>query len=255
MSDIILSAQRITKTYGIGTSHPFTALTDVSLDLYEKDFVCIMGPSGAGKSTLVNNLSTIDMPTKGKVYINGTEVRTLGEQEIGRFRYENLGFIFQEFNLLDALTVRENIVVPLALANVPYDEMDERANEIAKRLEVDKLLDKYPNECSGGQRQRIAIARALITNPKLIIADEPTGNLDSKNSHEVLELFREMNEKDGVTIMMVTHDSEIASYSHKLLYIKDGVIETSLERGDMSQKDYFHKIVDINSAESQKFMD
>jgi len=143
----------------------------------------------------------------------------------------------------------------LALANVPYDEMDERANEIAKRLEVDKLLDKYPNECSGGQRQRIAIARALITNPKLIIADEPTGNLDSKNSHEVLELFREMNEKDGVTIMMVTHDSEIASYSHKLLYIKDGVIETSLERGDMSQKDYFHKIVDINSAESQKFMD
>ena len=229
----ILVADKITKIYGIGTKTLYEALHEVSLTMYEGEFVCIMGPSGAGKSTFINNLSTIDIPTKGKVFINGKEVRVMSEGEIGKFRYENLGFIFQEFNLLDSLTIFENIAVPLTLANV----------------------DKYPNECSGGQRQRVAICRALVTNPKLIVADEPTGNLDSKNSHEILSLFKELNEKEGVSILMVTHDSKIASYSSKLLYIKDGIIDRTIEREGLSQKEYFYKIVDINSSESQELFE
>lgn len=252
MSKEILVAENITKIYGLGTSHPVTALNEVSLSMNEGDFVCVMGPSGSGKSTFINNLSTIDIPTKGKVFINGKEVRTMGENEIGRFRYENLGFIFQEFNLLDSLTVFENIAVPLSLAHVSKEEINQRVKDIATRLNVDHLLEKYPSECSGGQRQRVAISRALVTNPKLIVADEPTGNLDSKNSHELLELFKKLNHEDGVSILMVTHDSMIASYSSKLLYIKDGVIADRIERGDMSQKEYFYKIVDVNSVESQK---
>ena len=252
MSKEILVAENIVKIYGLGTSHPVTALNGVSLSMIEGDFVCVMGPSGSGKSTFINNLSTIDIPTKGKVFINGTEVRAMIEGEIGRFRYQNLGFIFQEFNLMDSLTVFENIAVPLSLAHVKKEELEARVKDIAVKLNVEELLDKFPSECSGGQRQRVAIARALVTNPKLIVADEPTGNLDSKNSHELLELFKELNVKEGVSILMVTHDTMIASYSSKLLYIQDGVIASSIERGDLSQKEYFYKIVDINSNESQK---
>lgn len=252
MSKEILCADHVTKIYGIDTKNPVTALKDVSLKLYEGEFVCVMGPSGSGKTTFINNLSTIDIPTKGKVNINGKEVRVMGENEMGRFRYENLGFIFQEFNLLDSLTVFENIAVPLTLANVPLHDIKKRVLHMAEKLNIDHLLDKYPYECSGGQRQRIAISRALVTHPKLIVADEPTGNLDSKNSHELLELLKELNEKEGVSILMVTHDSMIASYSQKLLYIKDGCIAETIERGQQSQKDYFYKIVDVNSVESQK---
>lgn len=252
MSKEILTAKNVTKIYGVGTKHPVTALEDVSLSMYEGDFICVMGPSGSGKSTFINNLSTIDVPTKGKVYINGKEVRTMSEGEVGKFRYENLGFIFQEFNLLDSLTIFENIAVPLTLMNTPLKEIKERVQATAEKLGVVELLEKYPNECSGGQRQRAAIARALVTNPKLIVADEPTGNLDSKNSHDLLEFFKKLNDEEGVSILMVTHDSMIASYSSKLLYIKDGHIEETIERGDMSQKEYFYKIVDVNSVESQK---
>ena len=190
MNNEILVAENVTKIYGIDTKNPVTALSDVSLTMYESDFICVMGPSGSGKSTFINNLSTIDIPTKGKVFINGQEVRTMGENEVGKFRYENLGFIFQEFNLLESLTIFENIAVPLTLSHVPLEEVKQRVQVIAKKLGVDELLDKYPSECSGGQRQRASIARALVTNPKLIVADEPTGNLDSKNSHDLLELFK-----------------------------------------------------------------
>ncbi|MFR7592924.1 MAG: ABC transporter ATP-binding protein [Longibaculum sp.] len=252
MSNEILFADHVTKIYGVGTKNPVTALSDVSLKMYEGDFICVMGPSGSGKSTFINNLSTIDVPTKGKVYINGKEVRSMGENEVGRFRYENLGFIFQEFNLLDSLTIFENIAVPLTLSHVGLEEIKERVHHMAEKLSVLSLLDKYPYECSGGQRQRAAIARALITNPKLIVADEPTGNLDSRNSHDLLELFKRLNEEDGVSILMVTHDSMIASYSQQLLYIKDGQIAETIERGNLSQKEYFYKIVDVNSVESQK---
>ncbi len=248
----ILVAKNVTKIYGLDTSFPTKALTDVSITVSVGEFVCVMGPSGSGKSTFINNLSTIDIPTKGQVYINGVEVRQMTEGQIGRFRYENLGFIFQEFNLLDSLTLKQNIVVPLTLAGIKKDEINSRVKNIASKLKIEELLDKYPNECSGGQRQRAAICRALVTNPKIIVADEPTGNLDSSNSHELLSLFKELNEKEGVSILMVTHDPMIASYSSKLLYIKDGVIDETIERKNMTQKEYFYKIVDINSNESQK---
>lgn len=251
----ILIAKNVTKIYGVRTKNPYTALKDVSLEMEEGEFICVMGPSGAGKSTFINNLSTIDLPTKGFVYINGKEVRQMSEREIGRFRYENLGFIFQEFNLLDSLTIFENIAVPLTLAGKKKKDIQESVNQIAKKLGVEMILNKYPSECSGGQRQRVAICRALVTKPKLIVADEPTGNLDSKNSHELLSLFRDLNVNSGVSILMVTHDPKIASYSSKLLYIKDGVIDETIERQNMSQKEYFYKIVDINSTESQALFD
>lgn len=251
----ILIAKNVTKIYGVGTKNPYTALKDVSLEMEEGEFICVMGPSGAGKSTFINNLSTIDLPTKGFVYINGKEVRQMSEREIGRFRYENLGFIFQEFNLLDSLTIFENIAVPLTLAGKKKKDIQESVNQIAKKLGIEMILNKYPSECSGGQRQRAAICRALVTKPKLIVADEPTGNLDSKNSHELLSLFRDLNVNSGVSILMVTHDPKIASYSSKLLYIKDGVIDETIERQNMSQKEYFYKIVDINSTESQALFD
>ena len=175
MSEILV-AKNITKIYGIGTSHTFEALHGVSMTMNEGEFICVMGPSGAGKSTFINNLSTIDIPTKGKVYINDTEVRSMGENEIGKFRYENLGFIFQEFNLLDSLTILENIAVPLSLANLPQEEIETRVKETASRLSIDSLLHKYPNECSGGQRQSAAICRDLVTQTKNIGANATTVN-------------------------------------------------------------------------------
>ena len=241
----ILVADKITKIYGIGTKTLYEPLHEVSLTMYEGEFVCIMGPSGAGKSTFINNLSTIDIPTKGKVFINGKEVRVMSEGEIGKFRYENLGFIFQEFNLLDSLTIFENIAVPLTLANVDKKEITKRVEEVAKKLDVAQTLDKYPNECSGGQRQRVAICRALVTSPKLIVADEPTGNLDSKNSHEILSLFKELNEKEGVSILMVTHDPFSASFCERILFLKDGKIFNEIFRGEKSRKDFFNEILDI----------
>ncbi len=251
----LLEAQNVIKIYGVGTRQQFEALHGIDFSMDSGDFVCVMGPSGSGKSTFVNNMSTIDLPTKGKVYIAGQSVRTMGENELGKFRYQNLGFIFQEFNLLNSLTIYENIAVPLTLNSLPQEDIRERVEQIARTLGIDSLLDKFPNECSGGQRQRTAVARSLVTNPKIIVADEPTGNLDSRNSHELLTLFKELNDTQGVSILMVTHDSQIASYSTKVIYLKDGNIEATLERGNLSQKDYFYKIVDLNSSESQKFFD
>lgn len=248
----VLVAKNVTKIYGLDTPYPTTALKNVSIEMAKGEFVCVMGPSGSGKSTFINNLSTIDLPTKGEVYINGKEVKQMSEGQIGRFRFENLGFIFQEFNLIDSLTLAQNIAIPLTLAGMKKDEINERVKKIASKLGIEEFLNKYPGECSGGQRQRVAICRALVTNPKIIVADEPTGNLDSSNSHELLSLFKELNEQDGVSILMVTHDPMIASYSSKLLYIKDGVIDETIERKGIDQKEYFYKIVDINSNESQK---
>lgn len=253
MSKEIIKAEHVSKIYGLGSKHPYQALNDITLTINEGEFVCIMGPSGAGKSTLLNVLTTIDFPTKGKVFIDGEEVRTLSSHQVGLLRYERLGFIFQDFNLLDALTVKENIAVPLSLASVNRQEIDERIISIASKLNIEKLLEKYPYECSGGQRQRIATARALINHPKIIVADEPTGNLDSANSHEVLDFFSKLNIEEGVTILMVTHDPLIASYSSKLLYIKDGMIEHTIHKEALEQKDYFYRIVDINSNEAQSY--
>lgn len=247
----ILDAQNLTKIYGLDTKHPLKAICDISLQIHEGEFVVIMGPSGSGKSTLLNNISTIDIPTKGHLYINENEIQQMSENQLGKFRFSNLGFIFQDFNLLDSLTIYENIMIPLKLGGMNAKEIEEKVHQITKKLNIEDLLDKYPFECSGGQQQRVAIARALVTHPKLIVADEPTGNLDSKNSHDILTMFKELNEKEGITIIMVTHDPMIASYSSRFLYIKDGVIDQTLERNDLKQEDYFYKIVDINSQEMQ----
>lgn len=247
----ILDAQNITKIYGLDTKHPLKAIDNISLQIHEGEFVVIMGPSGSGKSTLLNNISTIDIPTKGQLYINDSEIQQMSENQLGKFRFSNLGFIFQNYNLLNSLTIYENIIIPLKLAGLDLQIIDQKVHHITQKLNIEDLLDKYPFECSGGQQQRTAIARALVTNPKLIVADEPTGNLDSKNSHDILTMFKELNDKEGITIIMVTHDPMIASYSSRFLYIKDGVIDQTLERKDLKQEDYFHKIVDINSHEMQ----
>lgn len=231
------------------------ALDNVDLTVERGDFVCIMGPSGSGKTTLLNAISTIDPPTKGKVFIEGENIRKMGEIAIGKFRYQYLGFIFQQFNLLDNLTIYENIALPLTLDKLSDEEINQRVHEMAKKVSIDQLLDKYPTACSGGQCQRCAIARALITRPRLIIADEPTGNLDSKNSHEILQLLRDLNQKEGVTILMVTHDSMIASYAKRLLFIMDGKIDTILEHGSLTQKEFFYKIMEVTSSEAMQFLE
>ena len=253
MKKEILRASNMTKIYGLGTKQAFTALNKISLQMNEGDFICVMGPCGSGKSTFINNLSTVDFPTTGTVYINQREVKTMGENEIGHFRYENLGFIFQEFNLLDALTLYENIAIPLTLAKMPRALQKERVHNVAEKLNILDLLNKYPNECSGGQRQRAAIARALVSQPKLIVADEPTGNLDSKNSYELMQLFKQLHQKEGVSILMVSHDPMVASYSNRFIYIKDGQIEQTLEKKDLSQKAYYEKIVEINTLNTHLF--
>jgi putative ABC transport system ATP-binding protein len=248
---IILETKKLKKIYNYRLDNEYEALHEINFQVEKGEFICVMGPSGSGKSTFINNISTIDMPTEGLVYINGVEIHTMTANQIGKFRYENIGFVFQEFNLLDSHTLYENIAMPLALAKVDKKEIDQRIHEIAKRMDIESLLNKYPNECSGGQRQRCAICRALVTNPKMIIADEPTGNLDSHNSNELLQIFKQLNEEEGVTIIMVTHDSLIASYSSKLIYIKDGYIEETIERKNLSQNEYFEKIMSINAKESR----
>ncbi len=254
MSEVVLEARHMKKIYNYNTSNEFEALHDINFQVYQGDFVAIMGPSGSGKSTFINNISTIDLPTAGKVFINQKEVRSMSSNEIGRFRYQNLGFIFQDFNLLDTHTMFENIAMPLSLAHVNKDEIYKRVHELAVQMDIDHLLQKFPNECSGGQRQRAAICRALINHPHIIVADEPTGNLDSKNSSELMKILQRLNEDEGVTIVMVTHDPLITSYSSRLVYIKDGNIETVLDKGNLTQDEYFQKIVEINSAESREIL-
>ncbi len=254
MTETVLETRHLKKVYNYNTPNAFEALHDINFEVHKGDFVAIMGPSGSGKSTFINNISTIDLPTSGKVFINGKEVRTMSSNEIGRFRYQNLGFIFQDFNLLDTHTMYENIAMPLSLAHVNKTEIEQRVAVLAKQMDVEHLLKKYPNECSGGQRQRAAICRALINHPRIIVADEPTGNLDSANSAELMKILQRLNNEEGVTIVMVTHDPLITSYSSRLVYIKDGEIQTVLEREGLSQDDYFQKIVEINSAESREIL-
>lgn len=246
----VLEAKNITKIYNKNKKNEFKALHNISLDIESGDFICIMGPSGSGKSTLLNNLSTIDFPTSGKVLINGKNVLTMNEFELGQFRYRNLGFIFQNYNLLGTLTLFNNIAIPLTLANEPLDYIQKRVKEVAEDLGITAYLDKYPSECSGGQNQRAAIARALVAKPNLIVADEPTGNLDSSNSHQILTILKELNEEKNVTVLMVTHDAMIASYAKKLLYIIDGRLDAILEKKDKTQKDYYNEIVALNSKEA-----
>ncbi len=249
----IISAKNVIKIYD--EKSKFRVLDNVNLTVNEGDFVCIMGPSGSGKSTFLNVLSTVDIPTKGMIKFNDKNIFDMTEAHVAKLRYENIGFVFQDFNLIDSLTIRENIGVSLVLANVGKVEINKRTEDIAKKLDISETLDKFPNECSGGQRQRAASARALVTRPKLIVADEPTGNLDTTNSHQLLKIFQKLNEDEGTALLIVTHDSMIASYAKKLVFLRDGKIEEILDRGDLTQKEFFYKIVDITSKESQNLFD
>lgn len=254
MSNPILETRGLTKVYNMEQENEFEALRGIDFKAEEGEFICVMGPSGSGKTTFINNISTLDFPTRGKVFIDGAEIRSMTDNEIGRFRSRTLGFVFQEFNLLNTHTLYENIAMPLALARTKKAEVDERVRAMAGQMDIEGILNKYPGECSGGQRQRAAICRALIMRPKIIIADEPTGNLDRANSSEFLAMIDRLNKEQRVTVIMVTHDPLTASYSFRLVYIKDGVIETSIERNQMSQKEYFEKITEINASESRGFL-
>lgn len=254
MPATILETRGLTKIYNLEQENEFEALHGISFKVEAGEFICVMGPSGSGKTTFINNISTVDFPTKGQVIIDGVNVRSMTANELGRFRGQNLGFVFQEFNLLDTHTLYENIAMPLALARVKKAEIRPRVEAMARQMDIEKILYKYPGECSGGQRQRGAICRALIMNPKIIIADEPTGNLDRRNSNEFLALIDRLNRGQGVTVIMVTHDPLIASYSSRLVYIKDGVIKQTILRENLTQKEYFDKITELNASESRGFL-
>ncbi|MFC7393898.1 ABC transporter ATP-binding protein [Scopulibacillus cellulosilyticus] len=243
----MLEAGNVKKVYG-QKGNIVTALKDINLQIKEGEFVGIMGPSGSGKTTLLNILSTIDQATSGEILIDGNDIVKMKEEQLTSFRREKLGFIFQDYNLLDTLTIEENIVLPLALSKVKAKEIDKRVKEIAAKFGIEEILNKFPYQVSGGQKQRAAASRAIIANPSLIFADEPTGALDSKSATALLQSLAQLNEKDKATIMMVTHDAFAASFCRRVLFIKDGVIFTELVKGETSRKDYFQKILDILSA-------
>lgn len=240
----ILDVQNVQKTYTtrFGTNQ-VQALSDVSFSVEYGEYVAIMGESGAGKTTLLNILATLDRPTSGKVIISGTDVTQIKESELATYRRENLGFVFQDFNLLDTFSIRDNILLPLVLNGAKTSELNEKLDPIAKRLGIFDLLDKFPYEVSGGQKQRAAVARAIITNPKVIMADEPTGALDSKSTDSLLNIFREVNGM-GQTIIMVTHSVKAASHAERVLFIKDGVVYRQLYRGDCTNEQMYQKISD-----------
>ena len=220
------------------------ALNGISFQVDKGEFVGIMGPSGAGKSTLLNIIATIDQATEGEVVIGGQKLQTMDEDALATFRREKLGFIFQDYNLLDTMTFRENIELPLVLSRERPEDIRRKVDEVTKRLEITASLDKYPYEVSGGQRQRASAARAIISDPQLVLADEPTGALDSKSSAELLRCLTDLNEKNAATILLVTHDAFTASYCKRILFIKDGEIFTEIDRGG-SRKEFFDQILKV----------
>ncbi|MCY7475400.1 ABC transporter ATP-binding protein [Paenibacillus larvae subsp. larvae] len=226
----------------------YMALDHIDLEVNEGEFVGIMGPSGAGKTTLLNIISTIDTPTSGDIIIDGQSIVRMKEEQLALFRRSKLGFVFQDYNLLDSLTVRENIALPLALSHVKAAEIDERVVCIAKKFGIDPILDKYPYQISGGQKQRCAASRAMVSNPSLILGDEPTGALDSKSATDLLESMKELNEQDRVTILLVTHDAFASSYCQRVLFIKDGRLFTELRKEDLTRKQFFNAILNMLSS-------
>ena len=240
----ILKVSNLSKVYGSKVKS--NALKDISFSIEYGEFVGIMGPSGSGKTTLLNLISTIDTPTSGKITLGDKEPHKLKGDDLALFRRRELGFVFQDYNLLDTLTIGENIVLPLTLENVSVKEQDEKLKRVSKILGIEDLLDKRTFEVSGGQAQRTAIARALINNPSIVLADEPTGNLDSKAARNVMELLEKINTKEKVTTMMVTHDPVAASYCNRILFIKDGVIYNEIYKSD-NRMQFYQEIMDVLS--------
>ena len=238
----ILTVNNLSKVHG--KKIIFNALNDINFSIEYGEFVGIMGPSGSGKTTLLNMISTIDKPTTGTMELKGKNLLLLKGEELALFRRRELGFVFQDFNLLDTLTIGENIVLPLTLDKVSVKEQDKRLNEVSEILGIKDLLGKRTFEVSGGQAQRTAIARALINKPSILLADEPTGNLDSKSSKTVMELFQKINKENKVTTMMVTHDPLAASYFSRILFIKDGAIYNEIYKGS-SREQFYQEIMDV----------
>ncbi|MCI6847396.1 MAG: ABC transporter ATP-binding protein [Erysipelotrichaceae bacterium] len=240
----ILKVKNVEKYYGSKSSLT-KAINDISFEVDKGEFVAIMGASGSGKTTLLNLISTIDKVTSGNIYVDGEDITKLKGNKLNEFRRNKLGFVFQDFNLLDTLTGHENISLALSIHNVSYKKQKELIEEIAKKLEITKILNKYPYQMSGGEKQRVASARAIITNPSLILADEPTGALDSKSSKQLLKSFEYLNKEIGSTILMVTHDAYTASYASRIIFIKDGKIFNEIHKGDLSRKEFFDNIIDV----------
>ncbi len=240
----ILKIDKIEKYYGNRGSLT-KAVDNISFEVAPGEFVAIMGASGSGKTTLLNLISTIDNVTSGHIYVAGRDITKLKGNELNKFRREELGFIFQDFNLLDTLTAYENIALALSIQNVGAKEIDRRIKKVAGDLGITSVLKKYPYQMSGGQKQRVASARAIITDPKLILADEPTGALDSKSSKMLLESFNYLNSEKKATILMVTHDAFTASYASRVIFIKDGKIFNEIHKGKNTRKEFFDKIIDV----------
>lgn len=248
----LLQIQNVKKVYTIKLGlTQCVALKNISFTVQEGEFMAIMGASGSGKTTLLNIIASLDRPTAGQIFLNGTPFSSVRDRDLAKFRRENLGFVFQEFNLLDTFSIRDNILLPLVLSQVPVKEMEARLQPVAKMLDITTLLDKFPYEVSGGEKQRAAVARAVITDPQIILADEPTGALDSRSSVELLQNFARLNREVGCTILMVTHSAMAASYASRVLFIKDGEIFAQLYRGDGDNRAFFDRIVSNLSVLSE----
>ena len=242
----ILTIENISKYYG-NKSNLTKAISNISMNVDKGEFIAIMGASGSGKTTLLNVISTIDKVTSGHIYIEGQDITKLKGNDLNRFRREELGFIFQDFNLLDTLTAYENIALALQIQNFKAKAIEQQIKVVARKLDIEDILNKYPYEMSGGQKQRVASARAIVTNPKLVLADEPTGALDSKSSKMLLERLQRLNQDYQTTILMVTHDAFSASYASKVIFIKDGKVFNQFNRGEATRKQFFDKIIDVVS--------
>lgn len=240
---MLLKATDIKKSYG-NKFNRTEVLKGIDINLNKGEFVSIMGASGSGKTTLLNVLSSIDNVTSGHIYIDGVDFTTLKDKKLADFRKNDLGFIFQDYNLLDTLTVKENIMLPLSIRSISKTEAETQFKSVAGQLGIGELAQKYPGQISGGQAQRTSAARAFIHQPKIIFADEPTGALDSKAASELLKKLQQLNEKLSTSILMVTHDATAASFSHRVIFLKDGQVYTSLSRGEMSQDAYYREILD-----------
>lgn len=242
----LLRVDHIEKYYG-NQGNVTKALNQVSFDVQDGEFISIMGASGSGKTTLLNCISTIDTVSSGHILLDGQDVTDRGEEEIAAFRRDNLGFVFQDFNLLDTLSLEENIALPLTVSKTDPKEITLRVRDIADRLQITDALQKFPFQVSGGQKQRCAFAKAVVCNPKLIMADEPTGSLDSNSTRILLEIMSKLNSELGVTILMVTHDAFCASYTERILFLKDGKIFNEIRKGEKTRSTFYHEILDVLS--------
>lgn len=244
MTANILEVKNIEKYYG-NKGNITKAIDDISFNVEKGEYIGIMGASGSGKTTILNCISTIDTVTSGHIFINDKDITSIKTKKLSKFRREELGFIFQDFNLLDTLTAYENIALALTIMKVPVKEIDHKVKKVSDKLMITKILNKYPYQLSGGEKQRVASARAIVTEPALILADEPTGALDSKSSRMLLESFNTLNKEMDATILMVTHDAFTASYCQRILFIKDGKIFNELIRGNNTRKEFFNRIIEV----------